>query len=173
MYQDPAAADEMLDQLAELLRAALRTAQTDEVPLGEELAILGSYLAILRARFGERLQVTTEMEAGLEGALVPSLLLQPLVENAVRHGSVERFGRGRIEVRARRVGERLLVEVEDDGPGAPPGRDPLAAGPSGLGLAATAERLQLLYGDDQSFAAGSPEGGGFRVRASLPLRWAA
>jgi LytS/YehU family sensor histidine kinase len=169
MYRDPAAADEILDQLAELLRAALRTAQTDEVPLGEELGILDCYLGILRARFGERLRLATRLEDGLERALVPSLLLQPLVENAVRHGRVESQGTGAITIAARRVDGRLVLEVEDDGPGAPPGRDPLA---SGVGLAATAERLQLLYGERQRLEVASPPGGGFQVRVSLPLRWA-
>ena len=167
MYTDPAAADEILDQLAELLRAALRTAQTDEVPLGEELEILNSYLGILRARFGERLRLATSLEPGLDRALVPSLLLQPLVENAVRHGHVETLGRGAITIRARHQDGRLVVEVEDDGPGAPAGRDPLS---SGVGLAATAERLQLLYGENQRLEVESPAGGGFRVRVWVPLR---
>jgi two-component sensor histidine kinase len=171
MYEDPAAADEMLDQLAELLRASLRTAQADEVPLGEELALLERYLAIQRARFGERLAVALELEPGTDSLLVPSLFLQPLVENAIRHGNAERAGRGAIAVRARRDDGRLVLEVEDDGPGPAPtvaaGSRP---GPAGLGLAATAERLQLLYGDTQSFSAGPGTRGGFLVRALLPLR---
>jgi two-component system LytT family sensor kinase len=210
MYDDPAAADEMLDQLAELLRASLRTAQSDEVPLGEELALLDRYLAIQRARFGDRLDVSIQIEPGAGFLLVPSLLLQPLVENAIRHGNAERAGRGAIAVRARQEDGRLLLEVEDDGPGggaapgissavssssssssfppafAPPAADggasPGSAGsepaataavPRGLGLSATAERLQLLYGDAQTFSAGHAPAGGFLVRASLPLRRAA
>jgi two-component system LytT family sensor kinase len=171
MYEDPRAADEMLDQLAELLRSSLRTAQADEVPLAEELALLDRYLAIQRARFGERLQVAMAIDPGLDGVLVPSMILQPLVENAIRHGNAERAGAGRIAVRARRDGGRLVLEVEDDGPG-----DTRRGGErreSGLGLAATAERLQLLYGDGQSFNAGDGAGGGFLARASLPLRPAA
>jgi len=176
MYEDPRAADEMLDQLAELLRASLCTAQTDEVPLAEELAVLDRYLAIQRARFGERLAVAIEAEPGLADALVPSMILQPLVENAVRHGSLEggeRGGRGAIAVRARREGGRVVLEVEDDGPGSGGERGSRAG--NGVGLAGTAERLQLLYGADQSFTAGNVRNGndepaGFRVRASLPLR---
>jgi len=175
MYEDPRAADEMLDQLAELLRASLRTAQTDEVPLADELAVLDRYLAILRARFGERLAVVIEVEPGLADALVPSMIFQPLVENAVRHGGLEggeRGGRGAVAVRARREDGRLVLEVEDDGPGMAGGRD--RAG-NGVGLAGTVERLQLLYGADQSFTAGNAGNGnagraGFRVRASFPLR---
>lgn len=167
MYDDPTAADEMLDQLAELLRASLRTAQSDEVSLGEELALLDRYLALMRARFGERLTVALDLDPEASAALVPSLLLQPLVENAIRHGNAERVGRGTIAVRSRKEGGRLVLEVEDDGPG-----DPGAAPdrPPGLGLAATAERLRLLYGDGQSFSAGNGSGGGFLVRASLPFR---
>jgi two-component system LytT family sensor kinase len=167
MYDDPAAADEMLDQLAELLRASLRTARADEVPLGEELALLDRYLAIQRARFGDRLAVSIRIDPAAESCLVPSLLLQPLVENAIRHGNAERAGRGAIEVRAGLRDGRLQLEVEDDGPGAGGSASP------GLGLSATAERLQLLYGDGQSFSAGNGSAGGFVVRVCLPARDAA
>jgi two-component system LytT family sensor kinase len=173
MYDDPAAADEMLDQLAELLRASLRTAQSDEVPLGEELALLDRYLALLRARFGSRLEMDLQLDPEAACALVPSLFLQPLVENAIRHGKAEREGRGAIAVRARREGDTLILEVEDDGPGDPgrAERSP-ARRESGLGLAATAERLKLLYGEAQTFSAGNGERGGFLVRACLPFRTA-
>lgn len=171
MYDDPAAADEMLDQLAELLRASLRTAQSDEVPLGEELALLDRYLALLHARFGARLEVDLQLDPEAAGALVPSLFLQPLVENAIRHGNAEKQGRGAVTVRTRRQGDTLILEVEDDGPGdlgtadrIPARREP------GLGLAATAERLKLLYGEAQTFSAGNGERGGFLVRACLPFR---
>lgn len=172
MYEDPAAADEMLGGLAELLRSSLRTAQSDEVPLEEELALLGRYLDLMRARFGERLAVSMEIDPEAADALVPSLILQPLVENAIRHGNAERSGVGTIAVRARTEGGRLVLEVEDDGPG-----DARRNGhktDSGIGLAATAERLQLLYGDQQTFSAGTAgDPGGFLARATLPLRRAA
>lgn len=169
MYDDPRAADEMLDRLAELLRASLKTSETDEVPLSVELELLDAYLAVERARFDERLHVEMEIAPEARSALVPSLLLQPLVENAIRHGGVETKGRGSISVRATRLDSRLTLEVRDDGDGAPVGRDPLA---SGLGLAATAERLRLLYGTDQSFTAANAPEGGFRVTANFPLRTA-
>ncbi|MDP9122079.1 MAG: histidine kinase, partial [Acidobacteriota bacterium] len=98
------------------LRASLRTAQSDEVPLAEELALLDRYLAIQHARFGDRLAVSVDLDRaapGLDSVLVPSLLLQPLVENAIRHGNAERSGRGSIAVRARREDGRLVIEVED------------------------------------------------------------
>jgi two-component system LytT family sensor kinase len=174
MYEDPAAADEMLEQLAELLRSSLHTAQSDEVPLAEELALLERYLAIQRARFGERLAVEVEVDDGAEALLVPSLILQPLVENAIRHGNAERLGRGAIRVRARWQGERLVLEVEDDGPGRPAAAGGDGDGrPPGLGLASTAERLLLLYGDAQTFSAGNRAGGGFVVRAAIPAHRAA
>jgi signal transduction histidine kinase len=166
MYDDPRAADEMLAQLAELLRASLRTAQTDEVPLHEELAVLDCYLAILHARFGDRLTVSIDADPGTNDALVPSMILQPLVENAVRHGKAEREGRGTVAIRARKENGHLILEVEDDGNG-----EGSAAPGTGLGLSGTAERLHLLYGDDQTFTAGNG-GEGFRVRATLPLRHA-
>ncbi|HEY0558019.1 MAG TPA: histidine kinase [Thermoanaerobaculia bacterium] len=172
MYEDPAAADEMLGGLAELLRSSLRTAQSDEVPLEEELAILDRYLDLMRARFGERLAVSIDLDPAAAGALVPSLILQPLVENAIRHGNAERAGRGAIAVRARTEGGRLLLEVEDDGPGDARrnGHRTGHRSESGVGLAATAERLRILYGDEQTFSAGDGAAGGFLARATLPLR---
>jgi two-component system LytT family sensor kinase len=185
MYEDPRAADEMLDQLAELLRASLRTAQRDEVPLAEELALLDLYLGLLRARFGERLAVSITVAPGMGSSLVPSLLLQPLVENAIRHGNAERTGRGAVAIRAFQEGHRLVIEVEDDGSTGNAGDVKAGNGGAGtgLGLASTAERLELLYGDDQDFLAGpitvtaadaantanTAGRGGFRVRVSLPL----
>ena len=104
---------------------------------------------------------------------MPSLLLQPLVENAIRHGNAEKAGRGTVAVRARRDGSRLILEVEDDGPG--DGRrngTPMEGKSEGIGLAATAERLRMLYGADQSFTAGDGPSGGFLARAVLPMRTA-
>ncbi|HET9986699.1 MAG TPA: histidine kinase [Longimicrobiales bacterium] len=167
MYDDPAAADELLGRLGDLLRRSLAAAPAHEVPLRDELALLDDYVAILRGRFGGDVAIRVVVAPGLEGAAVPSLLLQPLVENAVRHGNAARIGRGVVDVRVHSEGNRLRIEVEDDGPGAPPGRDVLA---SGLGLGATAERLRLLHGDAHTLEAGNLPGGGFRVRLELPLR---
>jgi two-component system, LytTR family, sensor kinase len=165
MYRDPAAADDMMAQLAELLRASLRTTQTDEVSLSAELEVLGAYLALVRARFGDKLRVAIRAGDGTHSALVPSMMLQPLVENAVRHGRASVSGEGEIAIAARRDGDRLVVTVEDDGPGAQEGD-----GQGGFGLSATADRLALLYGDRQQFAAANRPGGGFAVTAVLPYR---
>jgi two-component system, LytTR family, sensor kinase len=167
MYDDPAAADAMIAELSELLRLSLRTVHTQEVPLKAELEALSHYTALMRARFGEKLSVAVDVEPAAADALVPSLILQPLVENAVRHGNVSLLGRGRIDVRARRNGDQLVIDVIDDGPGAP---TPSAKG-NGVGLSATAERLRLLYGDAHRFSAGNARvGGGFAVAIAIPFR---
>jgi two-component system LytT family sensor kinase len=177
MYDEPRAADTMLSRLAELLRVSLRTTQTQEVPLAMEIELLDHYVALLHARFGERLSLQVDLAPGLDRALVPSLILQPLVENAVRHGNLSRLGTGRISVRARRpvaatgvVGsERIRLEVEDDGPGPEAHVDVIA---KGIGISSTIERLQLLYGDVQRFETRSLPGTGFQVAFELPLRMA-
>ena len=169
MYDDPAAADELLEGLSDLLRASLRTERTDEVPLATELATLDGYLALVRARFGERLRLTVESDPAASDALVPSMLLQPLVENAIRHGGVEKRGRGAVEVRAWREEADLRVEVEDDGPGLDPATAVTERTSGGLGLAATRERLRLLYGAGQELSAANREEGGFRVSIRFPF----
>lgn len=168
MYDDPRAADSMLEELSELLRASLRTHQSDQVPLRDEVGIAERYVRLQRARFGDRLQVTIDVPSDCGAARVPVFVLQPLIENAVRHGSVERLGRGEVRVTARCEDGMLTLEVWDDGDGAAP---PSAAG-NGLGLHATRERLRLLYGEAARFEAG-PADGGWRVRMALPLREAA
>jgi signal transduction histidine kinase len=168
MYDDVEAADRMIERLSHLLRASLRAARSGSelVTLAEELEVLEDYLAIVRARFAQRLDVAVDVEPSLARCRVPSFLLQPLAENAIRHGGVEVSGRGAVVVRARRVGQRVSIEVADDGPGVPAGIDPLRAG-NGLGI--TAERLRLLYGHGHALFAGNRPGGGFVVRVELPF----
>ena len=167
MYDDPSAADAMIAELSELLRLSLRTVHTQEVPLRAELEALSHYTALMRARFGDKLSVAVDVDAAAVGALVPSLILQPLVENAVRHGNVSLLGQGRIDVRARRNGDQLTIDVIDDGPGAT-----AALKSNGVGLSATAERLRLLYGDAHRFSAGNARvngGFGFAVAIAIPF----
>ena len=159
MYQDPVAADTMLARLSELLRHALRTAEVQEVPLAVELEALDYYLALLEARFGADFTCRRDVDATTIAGLVPSLVLQPLVENAVRHGGLAHSGRGRVALQVRRDADRLVIQVDDDGPGTADDRDVLH---EGTGLGATAERLRLLYGDAHTVAAGNLDGGGFR-----------
>ena len=166
MYRDVERADAMIERLADLLRASLRTSSANRVPLREELAVLDDYLAIMRARFAERLDIEIDVDDRAAQALVPPLLLQPLVENAIRHGGVEARGSGRIVVRARCEADSLVVSVEDDGPGPAPGIDPLD---QGLGLRTTAERLRLLYGNGQRLTVGDAPSGGCRVAVHVPF----
>lgn len=167
MYRDVESADEMIQHLGDLLRAALSTRRTAEVTVREELDTLAPYLALLQARFEDRLELAIRIEPGVETATIPSLLLQPLVENAVRHGGAERLGRGRVEISISRGGERLRIAVVDDGPGIDPGIDPLTAG---HGLRTTAERLRLLHGEQQTLEAANLPDGGFRVAIAFPCR---
>ncbi len=166
MYDDPSAADVMMGQLAELLRHSLRAPIAHEVPLRDEVALLANYVGIMRARFGEAVSVEVNVDPAAASAAVPSLLLQPLVENAVRHGVGPRGG-GRIEVRARRNADWLEVAVSDDGVGV---ADASAMISGGIGLSTTRDRLQLFYGDSHAFEAGNRPGGGFAVVVRVPFR---
>jgi hypothetical protein len=167
MYDDPRRADTMLGDLAELLRASLRRPHNDLVPLREELAIADRYIDLQTARFGNRLSVHRDIEDSCLGVPVPLFLLQPLLENAVRHGRVERLGSGRIVVSARYTGTLLVLDVWDDG-----GDEANASAGHGLGLRATRERLQLQFGERATLSSGPAEGG-WRVRISLPVECAA
>lgn len=171
IHRDPAAADRMLTDLADLLRLSLRHTAAQEVPLREELGFLGRYLDIMRVRFGDRLGIAVDAGDDVLDAMVPSLVLQPLVENAIRHGMADRADKGHVAIRALRVGGAVLLEVSDDGPGLR-GRSPGEG--NGIGLANTRERLARLYGPagriETASAAG--RGGGLTVRLTIPIRHA-
>ena len=165
--EDPDAAEEMLAELADLLRAVLETDDQPEVSLDHELALAERYLTIQRFRFGERLEVELDVDPSLRDALVPTLVLQPLVENAIRHGIADRVGKAELAIRARRRDDLLEILVIDDGPGADMAtRDPEAWG---TGLNNTAERLRQLYGSTGELRLTnlSP---GLEARITLPLR---
>jgi two-component system LytT family sensor kinase len=167
MREDVDAAEQVLLRLGRLLRRTLETTRAHEVALQEELAFVEAYLAVEQARFGDRMRYAIEVDAALHAARVPSLILQPLVENAVRHGLGARVAPGTIRVSARREGERLRLEVRDDGPGPP------AAHAEGVGLANTRARLALLYGGAHEFALRAAPGGGALATLAFPLRGAA
>jgi two-component system LytT family sensor kinase len=169
MYDDPRSADRMIGQLSQLLRLSLRTSNAHEVPLRDELEVIACYLGLMRARFGARLRATVVAAPRTSDALVPSMLLQPLVENAIRHGNASHASGGTIEVRASHAGSTLQIDVSDDGPGAPDGVDVFT---TGIGLSATRDRLRLLYGDAHRFDVGN-RGGGFVVSITIPFRRAA
>jgi two-component system LytT family sensor kinase len=160
----------LIERMSDLLRMSLEnSAQT--LPLVRELEFAQRYLDIEQVRFADRMTVRFDVAPDTMSALVPSMVLQPLVENAVKHGIARRRGSGRIEVRARRLDDRLELSVRDDGPGfdAAP-----AAGSTGVGLANTQARLEQLYGPDGfEMFRGSGPGGGARVRITLPFRLAA
>ena len=165
MHSDVPGADRMLTELADLLRTTLAYPGTQEITLGEELALVDRYLSIMRVRFRDRLTVLIEVAPDSRDALVPAFILQPLLENALEHGLAVKPGPGRLEVTAAREDHHLAITVTDDGPG--PAHDAAA----GVGLTNTRERLTQLYGTDQSLTltAAGPRGGG-RVRVAIPWR---
>src|SRR5581483_4511485 len=144
MHQDVELADRMIARLGELLRATLEKADLQEVTLRQELDFIQPYLEIEQARLGPRLRVQFRVDPDVMDGLVPNMLLQPLVENAIRHGIAPRAEPGSVEISARRANGSLQLQVRDDGPGirsSPPARSH-----NGLGLANTRARLQQLYG---------------------------
>ena len=161
---NPDAAESMVLKLADFLRLTLNNTGRSDVTLREELDFLERYLAIEKMRFQDRLSTRFRIRTEVLEARVPNLLLQPLVENAIRHGIARDRRAGRLEVNATHEKGRLLLRVTDDGPGAPPGRVI-----EGIGLTITRERLRHLYGDASSLEYGNAPGGGFRVSLSLPL----
>lgn len=166
--EDPQKANRMLLRLSELLRLTLDGTAKHEVSLGEELLFLERYLEIQRVRFEDRLAVVFEIEPAARAARVPCLLLQPLAENAIRHGIEQDPGGGTLTVLARRSGDDLKLEVRDNGRGL---RE--AAGVrDGLGLVNTRARLSQLYGARQRLEVNAPASGGVCVAITLPFRTA-
>ncbi len=166
---EPRLARRMIEHLGDLLRLSLEPGSRQQVPLCEELAFLEHYLAIQRIRFGSRLAVRLEVAADVADAMVPSLIMQPLVENAIRHGISQRAGGGTIVASAQRIGESLVIRVCDDGVGLPPGwsleRD------AGLGLSATRERIPGLGSESTSrFEVRPRSRGGTEIEIAFPFR---
>jgi two-component system, LytTR family, sensor kinase len=167
--RDPAAAREMLARLESLLTLTLERAEAQEVTLAEELRVVEMYAGIEGVRFSDRLSVEVDVDPGLHDVLVPHLVLQPLVENAVKHGIAARPGPGRIAVSARADGGRVVLSVADDGPGT---SAESASRGEGIGLANTRARLAQLYGAAAALSVESAAGRGTRVTVTLPLRHA-
>jgi signal transduction histidine kinase len=162
VHRDADAADRMLVRLAELLRRTLRDCDIDEVTLAEELRTLEAYVELERMRYGSRLAVTIDVEPSALATRVPALLLQPLVENAIRHGIGARLARGTVSIRASSSAQAVCLEVEDDGAG-------LAADHTwGIGLANTRARLEALYGSLASMRLSEVAGSGTRVTIMIP-----
>jgi len=169
VYVNPRAADEMLGDLSELLRRSLHSMEEQEIPLAQELEFIGAYLSIEQKRFGERLRLEQSVPEELMKALVPALILQPLVENAIRHGIEPQRGPGLISIEAKREDKQLHLIVRDSGRGLPEaGLN--SSDRRGIGLANTQARLQGLYGQNHGFSFGRAEPQGCRVDVHLPFR---
>ncbi|MBX3747849.1 MAG: histidine kinase [Verrucomicrobiae bacterium] len=168
MHQDVEAADRMLIRLSELLRRALDSRDRQEVTLGEELAFLDRYLEIEQARFGTRLVLERSVDPELLTAMVPNLFLQPLVENAIKHGIERQRRQGMVRVEAGREGEWLVIVVRDNGPGLKSGEKKVRG--HGIGLSNTRRRLEQLYGVRQALVIRDASGGGTEVRVQMPWR---
>jgi two-component system LytT family sensor kinase len=164
----PDTARTLIVRLSALLRRLLR-AQDQFVTLEEELGSVDAYLDIESVRFGPRLKVTKDIDPASRTILVPSLILQPLVENSVNHGLAPKLGNGEITIRSRRQGDYAIIDVIDNGLGT--AGDPLAdAGQEGIGLRNVKERLKVIYGTNSRLTLESVPGEGTRVVVAVPLR---
>ena len=164
-----AAATRMLAQIGELLRTILDSDTLVETPLSQEIACTQQYLAIEQTRLGDRLRVDVALATDTLDALVPCLLLQPLVENAVRHGVAQQVVGGSIRIRSLTQNARLQISIHNSGVAHTNGLPPVRVA-NGIGLKNTIERLRSLYGDDHRFELLWPEAGGCEVTMVLPLR---
>jgi len=173
VHTNPEAADKMIARLGDFLRLTLDSAAAQEVPLRQEIEFLNCYLEIERIRFRDRLTTRLEVDPQVLNCRVPNLILQPIVENAVRHGVAPRSAPGHVEVRAYRAGSSLRLEVRDNGRGLPPEGSAAihtTQGGGGVGLANTRARLQQLYGGDYRFDIANAPAGGALVTLEIPLQ---
>lgn len=162
--RDPRGVRRMIARLSELLRHTLEQTSEQEISLDRELELLRRYLDIMEVRFQGRLDVTTDIDDDVRNTLVPNLMLQPLVENALKHGVNAIEGPGRIEISAKRSGDDVVLRVRDNGPG------PATPSGDGLGLRNTTARLTQLYGERQRFSLRAAPGGGTVAEVVLPYR---
>ena len=164
LHRDPGTADQLLVRLSSLLRAMLDDASNQTLSLRTELDLTRKYVEIEQVRFGDRLRVEWSVDESLLDVQVPSLIVLPLVDNAIRHGLSAKVGPGRLKIDAGSDGSSLLLTVEDDGLGATaPLRD-------GLGIGNTRQRLTTLYGERAALSIDTSPHGGFRATIRIPLR---
>jgi signal transduction histidine kinase len=166
VHRDPDKADLMVERLSDLLRVTLRKVGVQEVELAEELEYLRAYLDIEQIHFGDRLRVEYRIDAAAMDALVPTLILQPLVENAIRHGLEPMTKRGTLTIDAQADGDTLWLRVRDDGAGLPK----TWRRREGVGLSNTRSRLDRLYGEEAAITVRENPGGGVLVDVYVPLR---
>jgi two-component system, LytTR family, sensor kinase len=170
VHTDPDAADKMIARLGDFLRLTLDTAATQEVALRQELNFLNCYLEIERIRFHDRLTTRLQVEPQTLNCRVPNLILQPIVENAIRHGIAARAAAGHVEVRAERHDGMLRLQVRDNGPGLPTEPSPRQKMEGGVGLSNTRARLQQLYGAAYRFELENAPEGGTVVTLEIPFQ---
>jgi two-component system, LytTR family, sensor kinase len=161
--RDPDTASRVIEELGAMLHELLKADAAHEITLAEELAFLDRYLAVEQIRFSDRLRPTFDVDANTLGAAVPHLVLQPLVENALRHGIARRADAGHVHVAGHRVGDDLVLAVTDDGPG-------VVSTKSGVGLSNIRARLATLHGRRGQLDLVSPPGGGTVATVRLPYR---
>jgi two-component system LytT family sensor kinase len=169
MYEDVRAADTMIAQLSDLLRLTLHASRSHEIPLAEELQITRLYLDLMQKRFEHKLRITYSIDPALHDSLVPQLILQPLLENSLRHGMKPGSGAMDLSIAAHRENGALVLQVSDTGAGLG------AANPSevfgrGVGLSNIRDRLSQLYGDNQQFTIANRPAGGAEVTLRVPYR---
>lgn len=168
LHRDPDAADRMIARLGDFLRLTLENSGAQEVSLQKELEFLTCYLEIERVRFQDRLTTSVEVEPAALDAPVPNLILQPIVENALRHGIAQTRGPGRVEISAKRENGSLRIRVRDNGPGLAAITRPDDGLKEGLGLSNTRARLEQLYGAAHRFELENAPGGGLLVTLEIP-----
>jgi two-component system, LytTR family, sensor kinase len=164
VYEDPAVADELIGRLGELLRRSMDASARQETSLAEELDLLEAYAALIEARFGDRVRFVNEIDESTRACAVPVFLLQPLVENAVKHGSLLERSSTTIVIRASLQGDQVELTVEND-----VNAQLVEPRKKGMGLGGTTDRLRLLYGDAASLTASAADGK-FRVIVRIPAR---
>jgi len=168
VHDDPDTADRMIAGLSDLLRRTLELGSAQEITLEEELALMSRYVDIQKARFGERLRVGLTVTDEARDARVPALLLQPIVENAIRHGLAARLDAGRIDIDARVTGSALVLSVTDDGSGDGAASVVDENRREGVGLGNTRARLDAMYGGRAALTLTRADGRGVRVTIEIP-----
>lgn len=168
IHRDPESADRMITDLSDLLRLSFENLEVQEISLKQELEFLEKYLEIEQMRFHDRLKVEIQVAPDTLDASVPNMILQPLVENAIKHGIAPRSEGGRIDIVASRNNGNLRISVSDDGLGVPFGD--LENLPEGVGLSNTRRRLKHLYGDKHLFGLAKAEKSGLKVNLTIPFK---
>ncbi len=169
MQEDPLAAEEMIRNLEMFLRLTVNQNHVQEIPFEQELEFLKCYLAIENIRYQDRLRVKMEIEPQTMKVNVPNLMLQPIIENAIRHGIAPRTTPGQIEIQAKRNNGMLKISIRDNGPGLSKSKKKTNPVRSGLGLSNTRERLNQLYGDAHRFEMVNAPEGGLLVTLEIPV----